>query len=363
MGCTYDTTLSITVDPGVTPTFDPVGPYCEGDAIPALPTTSTNGITGSWSPAIDNMNTTTYTFTPDPGQCATTTTLEIVIDVCCPTTTCPPDVNLTTCNDPLPAGATTLADYTAQGGTYTNATGVSFSDATVNGCSTVTTRTYSISNATCTVTCDQIITRVVDVTTPTGTAPADVTVQCTGNVPAVNVNDITDEADNCTASPTVTHVSDLSDGNTCPEIITRTYRITDDCGHFIAVTQAITIDDTQNPTGTAPADMTVQCTGDIPAVELTALSDEADNCTASPTVTHVSDLSDGNTCPDIITRNYRITDDCGNFIDVTQAITIDDTQNPTGTAPADVTVQCTGNVPAVNVTAITDEADNCTASP
>jgi hypothetical protein len=63
----------------ITPTFDAVGPYCELTAIPALPTTSNNGITGSWSPAIDNTVTTTYTFTPDAGQCATTTTLTISI--------------------------------------------------------------------------------------------------------------------------------------------------------------------------------------------------------------------------------------------------------------------------------------------
>ncbi|PLX05871.1 MAG: hypothetical protein C0596_15325 [Marinilabiliales bacterium] len=79
--CASSTTLTITVNPpGVVPTFDPVGPYCNGDAIPALPTTSTNGITGTWSPAIDNTATTLYTFTPDIGQCATTNTLTITIN-------------------------------------------------------------------------------------------------------------------------------------------------------------------------------------------------------------------------------------------------------------------------------------------
>ena len=34
---------------------------------------------------------------------------------------------------------------------------------------------------------------------------------------------VTDEADNCTAAPMVAFVSDVSDGNTCPEVITRTY--------------------------------------------------------------------------------------------------------------------------------------------
>ncbi|MFO7879171.1 MAG: gliding motility-associated C-terminal domain-containing protein [Bacteroidales bacterium] len=72
-------TTDVEVNPNVTPTFNAVGPYCEGDVIPALPTTSNEGITGSWSPAIDNMNTTSYTFTPDAGQCALTTSMTIDI--------------------------------------------------------------------------------------------------------------------------------------------------------------------------------------------------------------------------------------------------------------------------------------------
>ncbi|MBN2776983.1 MAG: gliding motility-associated C-terminal domain-containing protein [Bacteroidales bacterium] len=79
--CASSTTLTITVNPpGTVPSFDAVGPYCSGDAIPALPTTSTNGITGDWLPAINNTATTEYTFTPVIGQCATTTTLTITVN-------------------------------------------------------------------------------------------------------------------------------------------------------------------------------------------------------------------------------------------------------------------------------------------
>jgi hypothetical protein len=63
----------------ITTTFAAVGPYCSGAAIGALSTTSTNGITGTWSPAINNTATTTYTFTPTVGQCGTTITLTITI--------------------------------------------------------------------------------------------------------------------------------------------------------------------------------------------------------------------------------------------------------------------------------------------
>jgi gliding motility-associated-like protein len=72
--------VTITVNPQITPTFNPVGPFCSGASIPALPTTSNNGISGTWSPAINNTNTTTYTFSPSTGQCATTTTITITIN-------------------------------------------------------------------------------------------------------------------------------------------------------------------------------------------------------------------------------------------------------------------------------------------
>ena len=59
--------------------FDPVPSYCPGVAIPDLPLISNDGITGTWSPAIDNTIPTTYTFTADGGVCAWTT-LTIDID-------------------------------------------------------------------------------------------------------------------------------------------------------------------------------------------------------------------------------------------------------------------------------------------
>ncbi len=78
--CASTTTLTIQITQPTTPTFATPGPYCSGASIPALPTTSTNGISGTWSPAINNTLTTTYTFTPNPGQCATTANLTIVIN-------------------------------------------------------------------------------------------------------------------------------------------------------------------------------------------------------------------------------------------------------------------------------------------
>ena len=80
--CTQTDSIDISVVNAITPTFNAIGPYCIGSAIPALPTSSTNTtpITGTWSPALNNTATTTYTFTPNPGQCAENQTMTIEIN-------------------------------------------------------------------------------------------------------------------------------------------------------------------------------------------------------------------------------------------------------------------------------------------
>lgn len=70
----------ITVNNPTTPTFNPVSDICDGDALAALPTMSIEGITGTWSPTLDNTTTTTYTFVPDSNQCAINQTMTIVVN-------------------------------------------------------------------------------------------------------------------------------------------------------------------------------------------------------------------------------------------------------------------------------------------
>jgi len=78
--CANVATRAITVNANVTPTFSPVSAVCSGNTMTALPTTSTNNVTGSWSPALNNTATTTYTFTPTVGLCALTTAATIVVN-------------------------------------------------------------------------------------------------------------------------------------------------------------------------------------------------------------------------------------------------------------------------------------------
>jgi len=81
--CETTTTFTVTVTPNVVPTFSfgSTRTICAGDNVPALPSISVNGIAGSWYPsAVDNQNTGTYTFTPNAGICALSTTFVVTVN-------------------------------------------------------------------------------------------------------------------------------------------------------------------------------------------------------------------------------------------------------------------------------------------
>lgn len=77
--CARQQTMTIVVNPD-SPGFSDFS-ICSGSTpAPTLETTSPNEVTGSWNPAVvDNMNTDTYTFTPDAGQCASPQTIEVIV--------------------------------------------------------------------------------------------------------------------------------------------------------------------------------------------------------------------------------------------------------------------------------------------
>ncbi len=151
--------------------------------------------------------------------------------------------------------------------------------------------------------------------------------------------------------------------------ITITFTATDECTNSIQVTQTITINDDTNPTASNLPLVTVQCASEIPVPDPDIITDEADNCTANPVVAHVSDVSDGKTCPELIRRTYRVADDCGNEIFVMQTFAVDDKIAPViNDAIAETTEEgCSINDVSAPVTTVAgletlglSISDNCT---
>jgi gliding motility-associated-like protein len=81
--CANQASLNITIVGSVTPSFPTIASsYCQNATAPALPGTSSEGVTGTWSPASINtsaLGTANYTFTPTAGSCAAPVTLSITI--------------------------------------------------------------------------------------------------------------------------------------------------------------------------------------------------------------------------------------------------------------------------------------------
>ncbi len=76
--CSVPVQVTIAVQTPLTPEFNAVPSICQGDFLSPLPTTSINGVVGTWSPAINNQQTTTYFFTPS-ANCHASVSLTIQV--------------------------------------------------------------------------------------------------------------------------------------------------------------------------------------------------------------------------------------------------------------------------------------------
>ncbi|MGM0666029.1 MAG: gliding motility-associated C-terminal domain-containing protein [Bacteroidota bacterium] len=303
----------------------------------------------------------TYQISDDNGNSATCTQTITIDDDIPPTASNPATINVQ-CPADVPApDISVVTDAADNCGMPTVAFVNDVTDS--NSCPETITRTYSVTDD-CgnSITVQQLIV-VNDDIPPTASAPAPISVQCPSDVPAPDISVISDATDNCTANPVIAFVEDVSDGNTCPELITRRYSVTDDCGNIAIIEQSISVHDITNPTASSPPPISVECMSDVPAPDISVITDAADNCTAAPVVAFVEDVSDGNTCPVTITRIYSVTDECGNSINVNQVITVNDVTDPTASNPPPISVECMSDVPAPDISVVTDAADNCTALP
>jgi uncharacterized delta-60 repeat protein len=109
--CANSTTMTVVVNPSTTPTFSQLAAICSGGTI-SLPSVSNENVSGTWSPAINNTATTTYTFAPNTGQCANTQTMTVTVNPL-------PTVTLASFNSVCDtAGVVNLTGGSPAGGTY-----------------------------------------------------------------------------------------------------------------------------------------------------------------------------------------------------------------------------------------------------
>ncbi|MBL7964400.1 MAG: HYR domain-containing protein [Flavobacteriales bacterium] len=179
--------------------------------------------------------------------------------------------------------------------------------------------------------------------------------------------------DICTAAPTMNLVSDITTPGACANeyVQVRTWNFTDECGNTSAsYVQTITVVDTQAPVVTTLAgalDATLECDDLAGIAAALALTPSAtDNCTASPAMSLVNDVTTPGACGSeyVRVRTWNFNDGCGNTsANYVQTITVEDTTVPVVTTVAgalDATLECDDATGIAAALALAPTAtDNC----
>lgn len=270
---------------------------------------------------VDGINTITLICIDDCGAADTAVTIVNVNLNLPPQIDCPPDITIdcASSTDPEFTGYPSVSDDHDPNPQFTYSDDIE---------SNVITRTWTATDdCGSSSQCSQIIT-LEDSTSPTLTCPENMTLQCVTEIPTADI-DLIDVSDDCDPNPVVTFMGDVSDGNSCPEIITRTYRATDNAGNFAECEQIFTIMDTTPPGITCPGNIAISCS-DPTDPDFTGYPDVSDNCDGEPAV-GFSDQQDDL----VITRTWTVTDGCGNSNECTQIITINENQPPVVECPTE----------------------------
>ena len=337
--CAVPATIEIEIIPTITPEFDPIGPLCFGSPAPPLPLVSKNGVRGSWSPATINTavaGITTYTFIPDPFQCAETVTMNIRVT---------PEIVITevvvnTGPGNRPNG---LINITVAGGT------APFTYLWSNGATTEDIRNLVAGDYTVTVT-DAMNCIAVKTFTITS-EEAKMTMLCANNINLGCVDEVVahppfnsfDEylagggsvVSNCGIDSASFQLiaNDTVPGLYCLNIV-RSYTITDSCGMKDTCQQYVFVNDTELPVLICPTDTIAECLppvlGSIETIEdfVAAGGIISDNCrldSASFTVDKtVTTLAGGKQ----IVTTFSVKDWCGNESTCVQTMISSDTIPP-----------------------------------
>ncbi len=313
---------------------------------------------------ISTTTTVIATITDDANNSATCSFTVTVNDNLAPGINCPSNISISCedSTDPSNTGTATSSDACSNASVT-----IDFSDVTTPGnCPNeyTITRTWTATDASGnTTSCAQTI-DIIDNTPPQVTCPGPVAVQCESDVPAPDISAVS-ATDNCDGAIAIEWVNDVSSGSN-PIVITRTYQATDVCGNVGSCTQTITVQNLTAPSLTCPANITVECFGDVPAADPDQVVASA-TCGGTVNVSWVGDVQAGS-CPTIITRTYQGIDETGFITMCTQQITVLDTIAPTLTScPGDLDLGCittpptTGLLPApITDPAILGASDNCT---
>ncbi|MBL0016831.1 MAG: HYR domain-containing protein [Bacteroidetes bacterium] len=299
-----------------------------------------------------------FTVTDGSGNTATCSFTVTVNDTEIPTITCP--ANVVVSNDPGQCAA--IVTYSVSfndncaganlAQTAGLASGSSFPSGTTSNSFTVTDGSGN------TATCSFTVT-VNDTEIPTITCPANVVVSNDPGQCAANVTYSVTFNDNC-AGANLAQTAGLASGSSFPTGVTsNSFTVTDGSGNTATCSFTVTVNDTEIPTITCPANVVVSNDPGQCAAIVTYSVSFNDNC-AGANLAQTAGLVSGSSFPSGTTSNsFTVTDGSGNTAICSFTVTVNDTEIPTITCPANVVVSNDPGQCAAIVTYSVSFNDNC----
>lgn len=351
------------------------------------PLTITNSVNGMGDPSgvyPDTSFVITYNVMDNCGMDMTCTQIIMVLDDESPVIMAPGDTTVICSNLALPI-AGNITEFVAQGGTIEDvcdldSTSFAFVKDTLlssDSCNKVYSRTYEVSDEAGNLAQASHMILATDTLPPTIiSCPADVTASVDANMcsATVIVEPIlaTDDCGIASITNNITNTDDAS-GTYMQGNHTVTWTVTDSCGFTATCVTQVMVTDMAGPQINFPSDT---LTADCDAAEQVPYSDLADFQAQGGTVTDqcgtvvsfalLDEVSDGGTCPELVTRRYIATDNAmpANTDTATQIIRVEESTPPTFDPPANVTVDCDADLNDVAIVGdISNYSDNCAGSP
>ena len=277
----------------------------------------------------------THKVTDDCTNTASCVQIITIRDTTPPSITCPSNITVQ-CLSNVPPAAANLAQFLTLGGTASDNCDTNLSLSVSNSpligsqCGGFILRVYTVTDdCTNSASCTQTIT-VKDTTPPSITCPAGFTVQCVTNLPPRPTTLAQFLAlggtvsDNCDTNLSYSSSDGPLVGGLCGGTITRTHTVTDRCTNSASCTQVFTIHDTTPPTLlSGPTNKTILCSQPIVFSDTNVIRG-IDNCDTnlSVVVSVADDVTVDGQNQIVHTRCWRLLDDCSNYVEVCQSITI-----------------------------------------
>ncbi|HEY3104423.1 MAG TPA: HYR domain-containing protein [Pyrinomonadaceae bacterium] len=205
---------------------------------------------------------------------------------------------------------------------------------------------------------------VNDTTAPMISCPVDIVTSNDPGTCSATVNPGTATAtDNCDSSPTIAATRSDNQSLNAPypkgtTIIT--WSATDDAGNTSSCNQSVTVNDTEAPTISCPANITKNNDPGVCGAVVTYTAPVgSDNCPGATTA-QTAGLPSGSTFPVGTTTNtFEVTDSSGNKTSCSFTVTVNDVENPVISCPSSQTLEPTCPSGAVGNWTAPVGTDNC----